>query len=152
MRHIAVIGAGITGVTTAYALIRRGYKVTVIDRNRYPASETTFANGGQLSASNAEVWNSWSTIIKGIGWMFKRLAYDDRRFRRGAPTAREITITDPRDFEQEKAHFIVGFLKAAQGPAQITQPIHPFFGKLTNDQWGVLLYKHLDHHFRQFGV
>ena len=87
-----------------------------------------------------------------IGWMFKRLAYDDRRFRRGAPTAREITITDPRDFEQEKAHFIVGFLKAAQGPAQITQPIHPFFGKLTNDQWGVLLYKHLDHHFRQFGV
>lgn len=72
MRHIAVIGAGITGVTTAYALIRRGYKVTVIDRNRYPASETSFANGGQLSASNAEVWNSWSTIIKGIGWMFKR--------------------------------------------------------------------------------
>jgi D-amino-acid dehydrogenase len=72
MRHIAVIGAGITGVTTAYALISRGYKVTVIDRNRYPASETSFANGGQLSASNAEVWNSWSTIMKGIGWMFRR--------------------------------------------------------------------------------
>jgi len=72
MRHIAVIGAGITGVTTAYSLIRRGYRVTVLDRNRYPASETSFANGGQLSASNAEVWNSWSTIMKGIGWMFKR--------------------------------------------------------------------------------
>ena len=72
MRHIAIIGAGITGATTAYALIRRGYRVTVLDRNRYAASETSFANGGQLSACNAEVWNSWSTIIKGLGWMLKR--------------------------------------------------------------------------------
>jgi D-amino-acid dehydrogenase len=72
MRHIAVIGAGITGITTAYALIRRGYRVTVIDRHRYPASETSFANGGQLSASNAEVWNSWSTVMKGLIWMTKR--------------------------------------------------------------------------------
>ena len=54
MTHIAVIGAGITGVTTAYALAQRGYRVTVLDRQRYAAMETSFANGGQLSASNAE--------------------------------------------------------------------------------------------------
>ncbi|MFT0861179.1 D-amino acid dehydrogenase [Ancylobacter sp. G4_0304] len=71
MRSIAVIGAGITGITTAYALSERGYDVTVIDRQRYAAMETSFANGGQLSASNAEVWNSWSTVLKGIKWMFK---------------------------------------------------------------------------------
>jgi D-amino-acid dehydrogenase len=53
--HIAVIGAGITGVTTAYALAEKGYAVTVFDRQRYAAMETSFANGGQLSASNAEV-------------------------------------------------------------------------------------------------
>ncbi|WP_235538139.1 FAD-dependent oxidoreductase [Sphingomonas sp. Root720] len=46
-------------VTTAYALLDRGHTVTVVDRHRYPAMETSFANGGQLSASNAEVWNSW---------------------------------------------------------------------------------------------
>lgn len=69
--HIAVLGAGITGVTTAYALSRRGFDVTVVDRNRYPAMETSFANGGQLSASNAEVWNHWSTVLKGIKWMLK---------------------------------------------------------------------------------
>ncbi|MCB4380056.1 FAD-dependent oxidoreductase, partial [Synechococcus sp. MU1644] len=56
MTRIAVIGAGITGITTAYALARRGYDVSVFDRNRYAAMETSFANGGQLSASNAEVW------------------------------------------------------------------------------------------------
>lgn len=63
MRRIAVIGSGITGVTTARALLARGFEVTVFDRHRYAAMETSFANGGQLSASNAEVWNSWSTLL-----------------------------------------------------------------------------------------
>ena len=72
MQTIAVIGAGITGVTTARALHARGFDVTVYDRNRYAAMETSFANGGQLSASNAEVWNSWGTILKGLKWMLKK--------------------------------------------------------------------------------
>jgi D-amino-acid dehydrogenase len=69
--HIAIIGAGITGVTTAYALVERGYRVTVLDRHRYAGMETSFANGGQLSASNAEVWNKLSTIMQGMRWMLK---------------------------------------------------------------------------------
>ena len=68
---IAVIGGGITGVTTAYALAKRGFAVTLFEKNRYAAMETSFANGGQLSASNAEVWNHWSTILKGMKWMLK---------------------------------------------------------------------------------
>ncbi|MCX7306535.1 MAG: D-amino acid dehydrogenase [Afipia sp.] len=72
MSHIAIIGAGVTGVTTAYALLDLGYEVTIFDRHRYPAMETSFANGGQLSASNAEVWNNTATILKGFRWMFKR--------------------------------------------------------------------------------
>jgi D-amino-acid dehydrogenase len=72
MAKIAVIGAGITGVTSAYKLLRGGHSVTIVDRHRYPAMETSFANGGQLSASNAEVWNNWPTIIKGMRWMLRK--------------------------------------------------------------------------------
>ena len=72
MKNIAVIGGGITGITTAYALLQRGHRVTVYESHRYAAMETSYANGGQLSASNAEVWNSLPTVIKGIKWMFKK--------------------------------------------------------------------------------
>ena len=71
MKSIAVIGGGITGVTTAYALAKRGFAVTLFEKNRYAAMETSFANGGQLSASNAEVWTHPSTILKGLKWMLK---------------------------------------------------------------------------------
>jgi D-amino-acid dehydrogenase len=70
MKHIAVIGGGITGITTAYSLAKRGFDVTVYEKHRYAAMETSFANGGQLSASNAEVWNNWQTVMKGMKWMF----------------------------------------------------------------------------------
>ncbi len=71
MKTIAVIGGGITGVTTAYTLAKRGFTVTLFERHRYAAMETSFANGGQISASNAEVWTHWSTILKGLKWMLK---------------------------------------------------------------------------------
>lgn len=74
MRHVIVVGAGITGVTTAYELALFGYQVTVVDRHLYPAMETSFANGGQLSACNAEVWNQKATVLKGIKWMSQKTA------------------------------------------------------------------------------
>ncbi|MBK0062994.1 MULTISPECIES: D-amino acid dehydrogenase [unclassified Acinetobacter] len=72
MSHVIVVGSGITGVTSAYELALLGYDVTVIDRHLFPAMETSFANGGQLSACNAEVWNQKSTILKGMKWMSKK--------------------------------------------------------------------------------
>lgn len=71
IKSIAIVGGGITGVTTAYAPRASRFDVTLFERHRYAAMETSFANGGQLSASNAEVWNHPSTILKGLKWMLK---------------------------------------------------------------------------------
>ena len=70
-QHLIVIGGGITGVTSAYTLAQQGHRVTLVEKNRYAGMETSYANGGQLSASNAEVWTHPSTLVKGIKWMLK---------------------------------------------------------------------------------
>lgn len=69
--RVAVIGGGVTGVTTAYQLLRKGFEVTLFEKHRDAAMETSFGNGGQLSASNAEVWNSWGNVIKGLKWIIR---------------------------------------------------------------------------------
>jgi len=71
-KKILVIGAGITGVTTAYSLYKRGYDVTVIEAERYAGMMTSYANGGQLSVSNSEVWTTWANVKKGFRWMWQK--------------------------------------------------------------------------------
>ncbi|MFZ9421096.1 MAG: FAD-dependent oxidoreductase, partial [Burkholderiaceae bacterium] len=46
-KHVIIVGGGITGITAAYQLIKQGFKVSVVERHRYPAMETSYANGGQ---------------------------------------------------------------------------------------------------------
>lgn len=56
--RVAVLGAGVVGVTTAYELARDGFEVTVIDRLSEPASETSFANAGLIAPGHAYTWSS----------------------------------------------------------------------------------------------
>lgn len=72
MKTVAVVGAGIAGVTAAYLLAREGYAVEIFDRERYAAMKTSYANGAQISVSNSEVWTTWSNVRKGIMWMFRK--------------------------------------------------------------------------------
>ena len=54
--RVIVMGAGVVGVTTAWYLHQAGHEVTVLERNRGAACETSFGNGGQISVSHAEPW------------------------------------------------------------------------------------------------
>lgn len=66
---VVVLGAGITGVTTAYLLAKQGRKVQVIDRRSDAALETTYANGGQISVSHAEPWAHPGAPLQVIKWL-----------------------------------------------------------------------------------
>ena len=70
-KKVAIVGAGIAGITTAYYLARAGHEVVIYDKRKHPAMATSYGNGGQLSASNAETWNSWRSVKKGVKWLFK---------------------------------------------------------------------------------
>ncbi|WP_169569041.1 D-amino acid dehydrogenase [Sneathiella limimaris] len=67
--RIAIIGAGLSGVTTAYHLAKDGHEVTVFDRNHQVATETSFANGGQISISQPFPWNSPDVPMKILKWL-----------------------------------------------------------------------------------
>jgi D-amino-acid dehydrogenase len=67
---VIVIGSGLIGVSTAYALRRFGHAVTVIDRQEGPGRETSFANGSLLTPSMPEPWNApgcWRVLLASVG-------------------------------------------------------------------------------------
>jgi hypothetical protein len=104
-------------------------------------------------------WPTGDVIIKPsplafIGRFFKKsLVLSDKPFRKNSPTAPELTMVDQKDFEKEKAAFITAVNKLhAGGEKGIKAQKHAFFGKMTPEEWGILNYKHADHHLRQFGV
>ncbi|MGE0557072.1 MAG: D-amino acid dehydrogenase [Burkholderiales bacterium] len=67
--HIIVLGAGVTGVASAWYLRRAGHSVTVIDRRAGPGLETSYANGGQISVSHAEPWANPRAPLQVLRWL-----------------------------------------------------------------------------------
>ena len=78
---------------------------------------------------------------------------NDEPLRRGSPTADELVIGTARDLNDERGRLTSLIDRFVSGDASVctTHP-HPFFGPLTPSEWAILMYKHLDHHLRQFGA
>jgi hypothetical protein len=88
-----------------------------------------------------------------IGALMKPLVLSEKPFRRNSPTAPGLIIADAREFEKEK-ELLTAKIKSitSSGKTITTTHPHPFFGKMNPDEWGISVYKHLDHHLTQFGV
>ena len=73
--------------------------------------------------------------------------------RKNSPTAKSLIVADERDLGKERDR-LTGLIDkfAAGGAAECTKSPHSFFGKMTPEEWAILMYKHLDHHLRQFGA
>jgi hypothetical protein len=89
-----------------------------------------------------------------IGGMVKRLALaDDAPMKKNSPTAPFLVVHDEPDIAAERARLIALVDRFAEGgPSACTTHPHTFFGPMTPDEWAILMYKHADHHLRQFGA
>jgi hypothetical protein len=87
-----------------------------------------------------------------VNLLFKKAMYSDKLWRKNLPTIRRFKIENDRDLtvEKNKLNALLDELGGQLNKESWGQ--HPSFGKFTNQQWGKMQYKHLDHHFRQFGI
>jgi hypothetical protein len=89
-------------------------------------------------------------LLSLIGPLFKKQLYNDVPFKRSLPTDKSFIITNPQEFETEKKN-LVEMINVFSATTMPGEP-HPFFGKLSKEDWSKGTWKHLDHHLQQFGV
>jgi hypothetical protein len=89
-------------------------------------------------------------FAKILGGMIKSKLWEEKPFKKGLPTAPSFKMTGEKEFNAEKASAIEYIRRFKE--ENISNLIHPFFGKMTIEQWGKANWKHIDHHLQQFGV
>ena len=89
-------------------------------------------------------------VLSLIGPFFKSQLYNDKPFKQNLPTDKSFKIPEQRNFENEKGK-LVEMITIFSPETMVDEP-HPFFGRLTKEQWSKGSWKHLDHHLQQFGV
>jgi hypothetical protein len=92
-------------------------------------------------------------LFKILGKFFKKKIFAQENFKKNSPTAKEFIITDNKNFFEEKSTLITYIRKCAdKGSDVFSKEPHVFFGKLTAEEWDELMFKHINHHLKQFGV
>lgn len=91
-----------------------------------------------------------SFLLKLVGPLFKKQLFNEVPFKRNLPTDKSFIIANPQEFEKEKQN-LVDMVNSFSATTMSGEP-HPFFGKLSKEEWSRGTWKHLDHHLQQFGV
>ncbi len=83
----------------------------------------------------------------------KKVIVGEKPYKSNSPTAKEFIISDVRDFEKEKALLIANITETEKhGKAYFEGKVSSSMGALTSNEWDIMFYKHMDHHFKQFGI
>ncbi len=108
------------------------------------------ANAMLLAMGKLKPKRQWLSIV---GWLFRSSYSSEKKFPRNVQTIKGGAVTDEKDFLFEKDRLISAINEMHQGGENIcTDHPHPIMGKFSPSEWGIGMYKHLDHHLRQFGV
>jgi hypothetical protein len=90
-------------------------------------------------------------LMRFLGKIMKEKAFNSE-FKKNSPTAKEFIFTAAYDFEEAKKELIEKFSRFSEGQPSIVVMDHPFWGKMTYEDWDKLMWNHLDHHLKQFGI
>jgi hypothetical protein len=125
---------------------RQWGKMDVAQMCAHCAAATEVA-AGEVTKQQAFIGKLLGPFVKGS------VLRSEKPLTRNSPTDPMFVISDPRNFEREKARLVAVTNRFCDsGPGAANGRVHSFFGRMTGDEWGVLMYKHLDHHLRQFGA
>lgn len=87
-----------------------------------------------------------------FGKMAKKKLFSDKPWPKSLPTDKNFIIAEEKEFAIEKEKLVSCINHFVKEGYTVTASVHPFFGKMSSQEWAVLGYKHLDHHLKQFGV
>jgi hypothetical protein len=90
-------------------------------------------------------------LMRFLGKMMKNKVINSE-FKKNSPTAPEFMYRENFDFETVQQELVTNFRRFASGYDAIKVNDHPFWGKMTFEDWDKLIWNHIDHHLRQFGV
>ncbi|MES2774635.1 MAG: DUF1569 domain-containing protein [Bacteroidota bacterium] len=141
------------------------------------SAEKIISRIGQLNAGLAPLWGKMNVgqmlahcrmpLIAGIGdakfkrsfigFLFgsiiKRQFLKGKPFKKNLPTDKSFIMTEAKFFDDEKQQLVEVIKRfTGSGPGAFKNNVHPFFGQMSAGEWGILSWKHLDHHLQQFGV
>jgi len=106
-----------------------------------------------LEAGTGDKPRTQLLIGKIFGPFVRKGLLGEKPFSRNSPTDPTFVVTDARDFAAEKdrlTRLVQNF--CARGPEEAGKNVHSFLGRMSGDEWGRLMYKHIDHHLIQFGA
>ena len=106
-----------------------------------------------MECATGERASEQSLLGKIVTPFIRTLVFGPRPFAKNGPTDPSYVVAGAREFESEKARLTRLIERFGErGPLGAAGQVHPFFGRLSAEQWGRLTWKHVDHHLRQFGA
>lgn len=89
-------------------------------------------------------------IIKGV---IRKLVVDNNPYPKNSKTHPQYKQTEDKDFLTEKKRLLNVMDEFVNEPKEVSdKKEHPLFGPMTHEEKGWAMYKHIDHHLKQFGV
>ena len=117
-------------------------KMTIGQMLAHSAAVQEIGNGKDLEGTNFI-----AQLFKGL---IKKMLLSDKPYPHNSRTHPQFVVTTPADFEREKSRLVAAMESIRANGARADG--HPLFGPLTDDEWGWMYFKHLNHHLEQFGV